>query len=128
MTQLNNGMMRCQVIEKHTMTVYEFYFEEGLLQRIHCYGYYTKEIKFDHVYNKVQKKFENYGFLKEDFEEAMKVFCDYAKKEGIVEFIEQLKNDEELKDIAKEVIRASSRDAAERAHHLARAVWELERK
>ncbi len=124
MIKWSNGMIGFQVFETHTMTIYKFYFDEGKLKMLHCCDWYSNETKFKDIYNPLGHQF----ILKEHFEEAFEVFCNTEDYDSIISFIEFLENDDELKEIAKDIIRKCSYQAAEKAHKLTKAVWQLERK
>ena len=124
MTRWNNGMLGYQAVEKHAMKVYDFYIDEDMLKKLHCYDYQTRETKFEDIYNPLKHQI----ISEEHFEEAFEIFCDTHDYDEIVSFLEHLEKDYQLKEIAKEVILKCSYQAAEKAHELSRVVWKLESK
>ena len=123
MFKWSNGLKGFSVIEKHSMMVYDFYFYEGMLEKLHCHSYYGRETKFEDVYNPL----ESQVISKEHFEEAFEIFCYDNDCDEIIRFFECLADDNELKKIAKEIIRKCSYRVAKKAHALTEAIWELER-
>jgi len=118
----SNGMWECQAVEKHTMTVFDFYFEDGMLKRLNCHDYQTREIKFDDVYNPLNNQF----ISEEHFEMAMEIFCNTSNYDDIMNLIEHLENDKKFQSIAKEVICKVAHQAAAKSYYLTRIITELE--
>ena len=119
-----NGMLWCQAVEPYSMTVYNFYFDEGRLKRLLCCDYVSEKIKFDDVV--IPGKREKIS--SERFEKAFEIFCNTSNPEEIMEFFEQLNEDERLKKIAHQVLSKCSYQASETVHTLNKVIWELERK
>jgi len=120
------GLIEYSTTEKHTMTRYEFIIDDGKLAFLHCYDYYSHEAKFKYSYP-FGKTFSKRLPLKEDFTEAFTVFCNTESCDSIISFIDNLENDTEFKQIAKEILRKCNYSVAQKAHELAKAIWELER-
>jgi len=124
MTKWYNGMVGCQAVEKNTMTVFDFYLDNGKLQRLHCHEYISKITKFDDVYNPFCDK----KISEKHFRTAMEVFCDTSSYDDIMGLIEQLEDDIELQNIAKEVICKEAHLAAAKSYNLTRVLADLDRK
>lgn len=103
--------------------VYDFYFAEGYLRQLRCYDDQTMKIKFEDICDPLNDQ----KISTENFETAFLAFCNFVDSNEIMEFFKQIKNDVELKNIARQILLKCSYRAAEKASFLAEVVWKLER-
>ena len=123
MTKWNNGMIGFQALQNYSLRVYDFYVDEGVIKKIHCYDYLTGETKFQEIFNPLLDQI----ISEEYFEEAFTVFCNTHESSEIIQFLELIEKDY-LVGVAEEILYKYNHDCAVKTQELSKAVWEMSRK